>query len=54
MRRQGQTLPINIITARKDARKRAIVLKNRANDCITKPFRFRDLLERIEIHLSRG
>ncbi|MEH1817172.1 MAG: response regulator [Nostoc sp.] len=54
IRRQGETLTIIIITARKDDRKGAIALKNGANNYITKPFRFSDLLERVEIHLSRG
>ncbi|QMS92122.1 response regulator transcription factor [Nostoc edaphicum CCNP1411] len=54
IRRQGETLTIIIITARKDDQKGAIAFKNGANDYITKPFRFSDLLERIKIHLSRG
>ncbi len=37
-----------------DDHERAIAFKNGANDYIIKPFRFSDLLERIEIHLSRG
>jgi two-component system, OmpR family, copper resistance phosphate regulon response regulator CusR len=53
LRRQGETLPIIIVTARKDDRERAIAFQNGANDYITKPFRFSDLLERIQIHLSR-
>ncbi|MDZ8023099.1 MAG: response regulator [Nostoc sp. DedQUE11] len=52
--RQEQRLPIIIITAGKDERKQAIAFNNGANYYITKPFRFSDLLERIQTHLSRG
>ncbi|WP_193193404.1 response regulator transcription factor [Nostoc sp. MG11] len=54
LRRQGQIVPIIIVTARKDNHERANAFKNGADDYITKPFRFSDLLERIQIHLSRG
>ncbi|MBD6616328.1 response regulator transcription factor [Komarekiella sp. 'clone 1'] len=54
LRRQGKTLPIIIVTARKDNYERATALINGADDYITKPFRFSDLLERIQIHLSHG
>ncbi|MCC5610784.1 response regulator [Nostoc sp. CHAB 5834] len=53
LRRQGETLPIIIVTASKDDHEGVIAFNNGANDYITKPFRFSDLLERIQIHLSR-
>ncbi|MCC5614044.1 response regulator transcription factor [Nostoc sp. CHAB 5836] len=54
LRDRKETVPIIIVTARKDERDRTFAFDNGANDYITKPFRFTDLLERIKIHLNRS
>ena len=52
LRSQGETRPIIIVTAIKDNRDKATALSLGANDYVTKPFRFRDLLERIQTQLE--
>ncbi|MFQ4142599.1 response regulator transcription factor [Chlorogloeopsis sp. ULAP02] len=52
LRSRGDIRPIIIVTARKDDRERMIAFNNGANDYITKPFRFKELLELIQAHLS--
>jgi two-component system, OmpR family, copper resistance phosphate regulon response regulator CusR len=51
LRSQGETRPIIIVTALKDDRDREAALRRGATDFVTKPFRFSDLLERIQAHL---
>ncbi|HBB33746.1 MAG TPA: response regulator [Cyanobacteria bacterium UBA8803] len=47
LRSQGETRPIIIVTALKDNRDKATALSMGANDYLTKPFHFSDLLERV-------
>ena len=49
---QGDTRPIIIVTAFKDNRDKATALSLGANDYVTKPFRFSELLERIRSQLE--
>lgn len=51
LRSQGETRPIIIVTARKDDQDKASAFHTGATDYVTKPFRFSDLLERIQTHL---
>jgi DNA-binding response OmpR family regulator len=52
LRHHGEVCPIIIVTARRDNREKLQALRSGATDFVTKPFRFRDLLERIQSHLS--
>ena len=52
LRSRGEVLPIIIMTARDDERCRAAALQAGANDYITKPFLFNDLLGCIQAQLS--
>ncbi len=52
LRDQGKQFPIIIVTARNDERDRAAGLAAGANDYVTKPFRFQELLTRVRAHLS--
>jgi DNA-binding response OmpR family regulator len=52
LRRQGKQLPVIIVTARDDVAQKKVGLQYGANDYITKPFRFQDLLARVRTHLS--
>jgi DNA-binding response OmpR family regulator len=52
LRQQGEVRPIIIVTARKDEREKVLAMGETATDFVTKPFRFSDLLERIQLHLS--
>ena len=54
LRQQDGKLPIIIVTARTDDRDRLAALAAGANDFITKPFRFTDLLARIQSHLQQN
>ncbi|MDJ0717376.1 MAG: response regulator transcription factor [Prochloraceae cyanobacterium] len=49
LRGQGQTLPIIILTARDDINDKVCGLEGGANDYITKPFRFEELLARVRV-----
>lgn len=51
LRQQGQTLPIIILTARDDIHDKVTGLEGGANDYVTKPFRFEELLARIRVQL---
>lgn len=51
LRGQGQTLPIIILTARDDIHDKVTGLENGADDYVTKPFRFEELLARIRARL---
>lgn len=52
LRDQGKQFPIIIVTARDDERDRAAGLEAGANDYVTKPFRFAELLARVRLHLG--
>ena len=52
LRSRGEVLPIIIMTACDDDRSRAAALQAGANDYITKPFLFNDLLGCIQAQLS--
>ncbi len=52
LRSQGEIHPIIIVTARKDDQDKAAALRSGATDYVTKPFRFSDLLECIQTHLT--
>ncbi|MEL6469482.1 MAG: response regulator transcription factor [Cyanobacteria bacterium J06623_4] len=53
LRGQGATLPIVILTARDDIEDKVSGLENGANDYVTKPFRFEELLARVRAHLRQ-
>jgi len=56
LRGQGKQLPIIILTARDDVRAKVAGLEGGADDYVTKPFRFEELLARVRVRLrgSRG
>ena len=54
LRGQGETLPIIILSARSDITHKVIGLEGEANDYITKPFRFEELLARMRARLLRA
>ena len=51
LRGQGATLPIIILTARDDIKDKLAGLEGGADDYITKPFRFEELLARIRLRM---
>ncbi len=51
LRGQGAQLPIIILTARDDIQDKIAGLEGGANDYVTKPFRFEELLARIRLRL---
>ncbi|AFY54980.1 response regulator with CheY-like receiver domain and winged-helix DNA-binding domain [Rivularia sp. PCC 7116] len=51
LRNQGKKLPIIIMTARSDEREKTEAIAYGADDYLTKPFPFQDLLSRIEEYL---
>ena len=51
LRGQGETVPIIILSARNDISDKVIGLEGGANDYITKPFRFEELLARVRARL---
>lgn len=51
LRSQGKKFPVIVITARNDEQDRAKAIASGANDYLPKPFRFYDLLSRVEEHL---
>ncbi|MBW4517717.1 MAG: response regulator [Timaviella obliquedivisa GSE-PSE-MK23-08B] len=53
LRKSGQTLPIVIVTAREGETNRAESLRRGANDYITKPFRFQELLAKVNFQLGQ-
>lgn len=54
LRNRQETRPIIILTACKDDREQTMLLNNGADDYISKPFRFSDLLEKIKVHLTHS
>ncbi|AFZ35125.1 response regulator receiver protein [Stanieria cyanosphaera PCC 7437] len=51
LRSQGQKFPIIVVTALNDEGTRHAVLLKGANDYLTKPFKFKDLLTRVQSFL---
>lgn len=51
LRGQGETLPIIILTARDDIHDKVTGLEGGADDYVTKPFRFEELLARVRVRL---
>ena len=51
LRKQGATLPIIILTARDDIQDKITGLQCGADDYITKPFRFEELVARIRLQI---
>ena len=54
LRSQANKRPIIIVTARADEKDRLTALAYGANDYVTKPFRFVDLLAQVQLHLDRN
>jgi two-component system, OmpR family, copper resistance phosphate regulon response regulator CusR len=54
LRAQGEQFPIIIVTALSDDRNRAVALHLGANDYVTKPFKFSDLIEKVKLHLDQN
>ncbi len=53
LRGQGEELPIVILSARDDIQDKVAGLNNGADDYVTKPFRFEELLARIRVQLRQ-
>ena len=53
LRSESNNQPIIIVTARADDKDRQMAKAYGANDYVTKPFKFADLLERVQLHLSK-
>lgn len=51
LRGQGETLPVIILTARDDLQDKIAGLEGGADDYMTKPFRFEELLARVRLRL---
>jgi DNA-binding response OmpR family regulator len=51
LRRQGRNLPVIILTARDDVREKVGGLESGADDYVTKPFSFEELLARVRVRL---
>lgn len=54
IRRRGLTLPILILTAREELDIKVAGLETGADDYVTKPFRFEELLARVRVRLRAG
>ncbi len=55
IRRRGERLPVIILTARKEVADTVAGLEGGADDYVTKPFRFQELLARVRVRLrERG
>ena len=54
LRRQGKRLPVVVLTARSDLKDMVAGLDRGADDYVTKPFRFEELLARIRARLRVG
>ncbi|KAM3095990.1 response regulator transcription factor [Phormidesmis sp. 146-35] len=52
LRDQGAKIPIIVVTARADEREKLAALQAGANEFITKPFRFNDLLATVQSCLN--
>jgi DNA-binding response OmpR family regulator len=53
LRSQGESIPIIVVTALNDDDNRQNAIKLGANDYVTKPFRFSDLLQKVKSQLSK-
>jgi DNA-binding response OmpR family regulator len=55
LRSQGKELPVIVVSARDEVRDKIAGLNSGANDYVTKPFQFKDLLNRIvaQLHQSK-
>ena len=53
LRGRGETLPIIVLTARDSVNDTVLGLESGADDYITKPFRFEELLARIRVQLRK-
>ncbi|NJK61927.1 MAG: response regulator transcription factor [Synechococcaceae cyanobacterium SM2_3_1] len=51
LRGQGENLPVIILSARQDLEDKVAGLEGGANDYVTKPFRFEELLARVRVQL---
>ena len=51
LRAQGRTLPVLILSARDDVRDKVAGLQLGADDYLTKPFEFDELLARVQVRL---
>ena len=51
MRRQGQRMPVLVLSARDDVDDKVRGLEHGADDYVTKPFRFEELLARVRVQL---
>jgi two-component system response regulator QseB len=54
LRERGQRLPVILLTARDDVRDKVAGLEGGADDYVTKPFRFEELLARVRARLRGG
>ncbi len=54
IRRRGERLPVIILTARSEVGATVAGLEGGADDYVTKPFRFEELLARIRVRLRNG
>ena len=54
MRARGETMPVIILTARDGVDDTVAGLEGGADDYVTKPFRFEELLARIRLRLRDG
>jgi two-component system, OmpR family, response regulator QseB len=54
LRGQGRTLPVIVLTARDDIHDKVAGLEGGADDYVTKPFRFEELLARIRVRLRHA
>jgi two-component system, OmpR family, response regulator QseB len=54
LRGQGEQLPVIILTARDDIHDKVNGLENGADDYVTKPFRFEELLARVRVRLRNS
>ncbi|MCX7595388.1 MAG: response regulator transcription factor [Fischerella sp.] len=54
LRGQGERLPIIILTARDDIKDKVAGLETGADDYVTKPFRFEELLARVRVRLRNS
>jgi DNA-binding response OmpR family regulator len=54
MRAQGQRMPVLILSARDEVEDKVTGLERGADDYVTKPFRFEELLARVRVRLRDG
>ncbi len=54
MRDRGETMPVVILTARDGVEDTVAGLERGADDYVTKPFRFEELMARIRLRLRDG